>query len=44
MWDGVPLTQALLTLSEVLGHLDLLIAEGRACEVRLATGLGYVRR
>jgi glyoxylase-like metal-dependent hydrolase (beta-lactamase superfamily II) len=42
MWDGVPLTQALLTLSEVLGHLDLLIAEGRACEVQLPTGLGYV--
>jgi len=42
LWDGVALTQALLTLSEVLGHLDLLIAEGRAREVELPTGLGYV--
>lgn len=42
MWDDVPLTQALLTLSEVLGHLDLLIAEGRACEVQVPTGVGYV--
>jgi glyoxylase-like metal-dependent hydrolase (beta-lactamase superfamily II) len=42
LWDGVALTQALLTLSEVLGHLDLLIADGRAREVQLPTGLGYV--
>jgi glyoxylase-like metal-dependent hydrolase (beta-lactamase superfamily II) len=42
LWDGVALTQALLTLSEVLGHLDLLIAEGRAREVELPSGLGYV--
>jgi hypothetical protein len=42
LWDGIALTQALLTLSEVLGHLDLLIADGRAREVELAAGLGYV--
>ena len=41
LWDGVALTQALLTLSEVLGHLDLLVADGRAREVELPAGLGY---
>lgn len=42
LWDGVALTQTLLTLSEVLGHLDLLVADGRAREVELPTGLGYI--
>jgi glyoxylase-like metal-dependent hydrolase (beta-lactamase superfamily II) len=28
MWGNVAVTQAYLTLSEVLGHLDLLVAEG----------------
>ena len=42
LWDDVPLTQTLLTLSEVLGHLDLLIADGRAREVEVRTGLGYI--
>ena len=28
MWGNIAVTQAYLTLSEVLGHLDLLIAEG----------------
>jgi glyoxylase-like metal-dependent hydrolase (beta-lactamase superfamily II) len=32
MWGNVAVTQAFLTLSEVLGHLDLLLADGRAAE------------
>lgn len=32
MWGEASLTQALLTLSEVLGHVDLLLADGRAVE------------
>ncbi len=32
MWGNVAVTQAFLTLSEVLGHLDLLRAEGRVRE------------
>jgi hypothetical protein len=28
----VAVTQAYLTLSEVLGHMDLLVADGRAIE------------
>ena len=32
MWGNVAVTQAFLTLSEVLGHLDLLLADGRAVE------------
>jgi glyoxylase-like metal-dependent hydrolase (beta-lactamase superfamily II) len=31
-WGGVAATQAFLTLSEVLGHLDLLIADGLVIE------------
>lgn len=33
MWGNVAVTQAFLTLSEVLGHLDLLCADGRAREL-----------
>ena len=33
LWGNVAVTQAFLTLSEVIGHLDLLIAEGRAREL-----------
>jgi glyoxylase-like metal-dependent hydrolase (beta-lactamase superfamily II) len=33
MWGNVAVTQAYLTLSEVLGHLDLLVADGRAREL-----------
>jgi glyoxylase-like metal-dependent hydrolase (beta-lactamase superfamily II) len=33
MWGNVAVTQAYLTLSEVLGHLDLLLADGRAREL-----------
>jgi len=32
LWGNVAVTQAYLTLSEVLGHADLLLAEGRAEE------------
>jgi glyoxylase-like metal-dependent hydrolase (beta-lactamase superfamily II) len=32
MWGNVAVTQALLTLSEVLGHLDMLVADGRVAE------------
>ena len=33
LWGDVAVTQAFLTLSEVLGHVDLLLADGRAREV-----------
>jgi glyoxylase-like metal-dependent hydrolase (beta-lactamase superfamily II) len=33
MWGNVAVTQAFLTLSEVIGHMDLLIQEGRATEI-----------
>jgi glyoxylase-like metal-dependent hydrolase (beta-lactamase superfamily II) len=32
LWGNVAVTQAYLTLSEVLGHMDLLLADGRAIE------------
>ena len=32
MWGNVAVTQAYLTLSEVLGHLDLLVEAGQATE------------
>jgi hypothetical protein len=32
MWGNVAVTQAFLTISEVLGHLDLLLAEGAVTE------------
>jgi glyoxylase-like metal-dependent hydrolase (beta-lactamase superfamily II) len=32
MWGDIAVTQAFLTLSEVLGHTDILIAEGRVVE------------
>lgn len=32
LWGNVAVTQAYLTLSEVLGHVDLLLAEGRVVE------------
>jgi glyoxylase-like metal-dependent hydrolase (beta-lactamase superfamily II) len=34
LWGDVAVTQAFLTLSEVIGHVDLLINEGRARELR----------
>jgi hypothetical protein len=33
MWGNVAVTQAFLTLSEVLGHLDLLCAEDKVREL-----------
>jgi glyoxylase-like metal-dependent hydrolase (beta-lactamase superfamily II) len=41
LWGGVALTQAYLTLSEVLGHLDLLEQRGEATE--LVDEAGVVR-
>jgi glyoxylase-like metal-dependent hydrolase (beta-lactamase superfamily II) len=44
LWGNVAVTQAYLTLSEVLGHVDLLLADGRVVEqeqdgiVRFAAG------
>ena len=44
LWGNVAVTQAFLTLSEVLGHVDLLLAEGLVIEqeddgvVRFAAG------
>jgi glyoxylase-like metal-dependent hydrolase (beta-lactamase superfamily II) len=32
LWGNIAVTQAFLTLSEVLGHLDLLVRDGRARE------------
>ena len=39
MWGNVAVTQAYLTLSEVLGHVDLLLARGEAVEERDAEGV-----
>lgn len=33
IWGDIALTQAYLTLSEVIGHLDILVAAGRVTEV-----------
>jgi glyoxylase-like metal-dependent hydrolase (beta-lactamase superfamily II) len=33
LWGNVAVTQAYLTLSEVLGHVDLLLADGRVVEL-----------
>jgi glyoxylase-like metal-dependent hydrolase (beta-lactamase superfamily II) len=38
LWGNIAVTQAYLTLSEVLGHLDLLAAEGRVREVTRGGG------
>lgn len=32
IWGDIALTQAYLTLSEVIGHLDILVADGRVAE------------
>jgi hypothetical protein len=32
MWGDIAVTQAFLTLSEVLGHTDLLMLDGRVAE------------
>jgi glyoxylase-like metal-dependent hydrolase (beta-lactamase superfamily II) len=33
LWGNIAVTQAFLTLSEVLGHMDLLVSEGRVREL-----------
>ncbi len=43
LWGNVAVTQAFLTISEVLGHVDLLLAEGRVVEQADAVGDGVVR-
>ena len=46
LWGNVAVTQASLTLSEVLGHVDLLLEDGRVVEreadgvVRFEAGQG----
>jgi glyoxylase-like metal-dependent hydrolase (beta-lactamase superfamily II) len=39
LWGTVAVTQALLTVSQVLGHVDLLLNEGHVAEVRDADGI-----
>jgi len=43
LWGTVAVTQAYLTLSEVLGHTDLLVAEGRVIEERGDDGIVRLR-
>ena len=38
MWGNVAVTQAYLTLSEVLGHLDLLVRDGQVREIERRRG------
>ena len=33
IWGNVAVTQAFLTISEVVGHMDLLVSRGRAREL-----------
>jgi glyoxylase-like metal-dependent hydrolase (beta-lactamase superfamily II) len=39
LWGNIAVTQAFLTLSEVLGHTDLLVAEGRVAVEAHAEGV-----
>jgi glyoxylase-like metal-dependent hydrolase (beta-lactamase superfamily II) len=41
MWGNVAVTQAFLTISEVLGHMDLLIEDGRVREQEGADGVRF---
>jgi glyoxylase-like metal-dependent hydrolase (beta-lactamase superfamily II) len=41
IWGDIALQQVYLTLSEVIGHLDLLVAEGRAREVEREGSIEY---
>ncbi len=43
LWGNVAVTQAYLTLSEVLGHLDLLLDEGRVVERQDPAEDGVIR-
>ena len=36
MWGNVAVTQAFLTISEVLGHMDLLVRDGHVLEAMTA--------
>ena len=44
IWGNVAVTQAFLTLSEVIGHVDLLVNEGRVREVARAARWSASRR
>jgi glyoxylase-like metal-dependent hydrolase (beta-lactamase superfamily II) len=41
IWGNVAVTQAYLTLSEVIGHTDLLVNEGRVREVEVGSVVRY---
>ncbi len=41
MWGNIAVTQAYLTISEVLGHVDLLLAEGSVTE-RVSDGVVHL--
>ena len=41
LWGNVAVTQAFLTLSEVIGHADLLVEEGRIAEVEDGETIRY---
>ncbi len=41
LWGNVAVTQAYLTLSEALGHVDVLISEGRVAELFDDDGIAY---
>ncbi len=41
IWGNVAVTQAFLTLSEVIGHTDLLVNEGRVREADDGTVIRY---
>ena len=43
MWGNVAVTQAYLTLSEVLGHVDILLNDGRVAEEPDAEGVSRFR-
>jgi glyoxylase-like metal-dependent hydrolase (beta-lactamase superfamily II) len=44
LWRNVPVTQAYLVLSEVLGHLDVLAERGQVAEAQQDGVVRYVRR
>lgn len=41
MWGNLAVTQAYLTISEVLGHVDLLVRDGRARELEQDDGVRF---
>ena len=41
LWGNVAVTQAYLTLSEVLGHVDLLVDRGQVREVEVGGVIRY---